>query len=597
MQDRMSGVGGAMKVRNLRLLALGAATALCAFACAGCGGGGGENAKFERLAKRYFRDNFRANPTFATWAGEHRYDHDLDDVSREAVEARLASAKSYLAGLGSLEAAKLSPDNRIDAEILANNIKLDILLYEDMRVFETNPMLYTTLLGNSIYYLIARDFEPIDDRLDAAADRLMKFPAAVEQAMANLSNPPKPYTEMAISQNRGLIALIERDLLREAEEAPGRKKKIEKAANVALDALHTFQNFLEKDLLDRSLGDYRLGDEVFRRLSDGLLQSDMSSEEIVAAAYAEIERVHGEMYELAVPLFAEMTGARPPENPGRAERMAIVRKVLDEIAKDHPKPAELLDVCKAAYAEAEAFVRERDILTIPEEPIEIVWAPEYSRGLSIVALEAPGPLDRGMKYLFLVSPVPEDYDQRELDSYLREYNDEMIRLVTIHEAMPGHYAQFAYANRNPSMARIVCFNSAFVEGWGVYCMELMNELGFRGGDARLDLTWKKFYLRVLTNAIIDSGMHREGMTESEAMRLMTGDGFQEESEAAIKWRRAMINPGYLSTYFSGYLEIRQLRLEAEQRLGGRFNLKEFHEKLLRQGALPPRLAREALFRE
>jgi uncharacterized protein (DUF885 family) len=585
-----------MIVRKIFVIALGAA-AFLALACAGCDKGGGENAAFERLAKRYFRDSFRTNPAFATWAGEHRYDHDLDDVSRKAIDARLAGAKSYLAAIESVEADKLSPDNRIDAEILANNIRLDILLFEDMRAFETNPMLYTDLLGNSIYYLIARDFAPLDERLDAAADRLMKFPLAVEQAMANLSNPPKPYTEMAISQNRGLIALVERDLLREAEKAPGKKKKIEKAANVALDALHTFRIFLETDLLDRSLGDYRLGDAVYRRLSDGLLQSDMSPEQIVAAAYAEIDRVHGEMYELAAPLFAEMTGAGPPANPDRAQRTAIVRQVLDEIAKDHPKPAELLDACTAAYAEAAAFVRERDILTIPDAPIEIIWTPEYSRGLSIVALEAPGPLDRGMKYSFVVSPVPEDYDQQEMDSYLREYNNEMIRLVTIHEAMPGHYVQFAYANRNSSMVRSVCLSSAFAEGWGVYCMELMNELGFRGGDARLVLTWKKFYLRVLTNAIIDSGMHREGMTESEAVRLMTGDGFQEESEAAIKWRRAMINPGYLSTYFLGYLEIRQLRLEAEERLGDRFMLKGFHEKLLRQGALPPRLAREALFRE
>ncbi|MCX5754106.1 MAG: DUF885 domain-containing protein [Candidatus Krumholzibacteria bacterium] len=586
-----------MILRKSFVIALGASAALLAIACAGCDKGGGENAKFERLTKRYFRENFRTNPTLATWAGEHRYDHDLDDMSRTTIDAEIAEWKSYLAALGSLETAGLSPDNRIDAEILANNIKLDILLYEDVRTFEADPMLYTNLLGNSIYYLIARDFAPLDERLDAAADRLLKFPLAVEQAMANLSNPPKPYTEMAISQNRGLIALIERDLPREAEKAPGKKKKIEKAANVALDALHGFQTFLEKDLLDRSLGEYRLGDEVYRRLTDGLLQSDMSSEEIVAAAYAEIERVHGEMYELAVPLFKDMTGTEPPANPDRAERTSIVRQVLDEIAKDHPKPAELLDACKAAYAEAAAFVRERDIITIPQEPVEIAWAPDYSRGLSIVALEAPGPLDRGMEYRFVVSPVPEDYDQKELDSYLREYNSEMIRLVTIHEAMPGHYVQFAFANRNPSMVRGVCFNSAFVEGWGVYSMDLMNELGFREGDARFDLTWKKFYLRVLTNAIIDSGMHREGMTESEALRLLTGDGFQEESEAAIKWRRAMVNPGYLSTYFSGYLEIRQLRLEAEERLGGRFSLKEFHEKLLRQGALSPRLAREAMFRE
>jgi len=586
-----------MIVRKCFVIALGAAAVFLGLAGEGCGKRGGEDAKFEKLAERYVRGNFRMYPVFATWAGEHRYDHDLDDVSRTSFDDRIASAKSYLAGFGSFEKDKLSPDNRIDREMLVNGCKLDILLFEDMRAFEADPMLYTNLLGNSIYYLIARDFAPLDERLDAVADRLTEFPLAVEQAMTNLSNPPRPYTEMAISQNRGLIALIERDLPREVEKAPGARKKIEKATKIALDALRTFQVFLEKDLLDRSLGEYRLGDDVYRRLTDGLLQSDMSSEEIVAAAYAEIDRVHGEMYALAAPLFVEMTGTEPPANPGRAERMAIVRQVLDEIAKDHPRPAELLDACKAAYAEAAAFVRERDILTIPEEPIEIGWAPEYARGLSIVGLESPGPLDRGMKYRFVVSPVSEDYDQEELDSYLREYNDEMIRLVTIHEAMPGHYVQFAYANRNPSMARGLYFNNAFVEGWGMYSMELMNELGFREGDARLDLTLKKFYLRVLTNAIIDSGMHREGMTESEAMRLLTGDGFQEESEAAIKWRRAMVNPGYLSTYFAGYLEIRQLRLEAAERLGDRFKLKEFHEKLLSQGALPPRLAREALFRE
>lgn len=584
--------------RSQTIVLAASAALLLASLAAGCGGRGGEDARFEKLAARYLRENFRQNPTFATWAGEHRHDRELDDVSRQAVEARLALLDSYRAKLETIEKDKLSPDNRIDAEVLASAIDLDMLLYGDMRVFETNPMHYTSLLGNSLYYLIARDFASLDKRLDAASRRLERFPLFVEHAMANLSNPSKVHTEMAISQNRGLIAFIEHELMREAEKAPPRtSKKVGKSARIAIGALREFQRFLEEDLADRSLGDFRLGEKSFRRLIDGIIGSDMSSEMIVTAAYAEIDRVHGEMYEVAAPLYAEMTASRLPASPDRAARDAIVRAVLDDIAKDHPKPSELLDACTAAFAEASAFVRERDVLTIPDDPIELAWAPEYSRSLSIVGLESPGPLDRGLKYWFIVSPVPEDYDRKQIDSYLREYNSEMIRLVTIHEAMPGHYVQFAYANRNPSIPRNVFANTGFVEGWGVYCMELMNELGFRGGNPRFDLTWKKYYLRILTNAILDSGMHREGMTESEALRLLTVDGFQEESEAAIKWRRAMINPGYLSTYFAGYLEIRQLRLEAERVLGDRFSLKEFHEKLLLQGALPPRLAREALFRE
>ena len=584
-----------MKARCIGITAFGGAAVLIALACAGCDAWRGQDSKFQRLAKGYFNEYFKANPTFATWVGEHRYDHELEDLSGKAFEAKNASAHSLLARLERIEAEKLSPDGRIDAEMLRNSVESDILLYEELRSHESNPMLYTSLLGNSIYYLMARDFEPIDERLAAIADRLSKFPLVVEQAMANLSNPPKACTEMAIAQNHGLIALIERELPLEAAKAPGVEKKVEKASRVALEALRSFQEYLERDLLDRSLGEYRLGEERYGRLIDRMLQSDMTSRDIVMAAYAEIDRVQGEMYELAAPLHAEMTGAGVPVNPDEAERMAIVRGVLDEIAKDHPKPAGLLDACKAAYAEAEAFVRERDILTLPEEPIEIVWSPQYARGLSITGLESPGPLDRGMTYYFFVSPVPEDYDPAQAESYLQEYNDEMIRLVTIHEAMPGHYPQLAYANRS-SMVRAICSNIAFVEGWAVYCMELMNELGFREGDARFELTLRKFYLRVLTNAIIDSGMHREGMTEREAIRLMTEDGFQEEPEAAMKWRRAMISPGYLSTYFAGYLEIRQLRLEAEGRPGAEFDLKGFHERLLLQGALPPRLAREALFR-
>jgi uncharacterized protein (DUF885 family) len=564
------------------------------FLCVGCGRGGSEDDAFERLTRDYFKEYFRSNPVLATWAGNHRYDHQLDDLSREAVEAQLAALKTYLARLEKLDESALSPDNRIDAEILANGIKLDILNVEGLRSLETSPVYYTNLLGNSINYLIERDYAPLDDRLDAIADRLVQFPRVIGQAVANLSNPPKPCTELAINQNRGLMAFIRDDLMKTAEAAPGKSEKIEKAARPALDALAAFQSFLEKDLVNRSLGSSRLGDALYRQLIDLVLQSDMSSEEIVAEAYEEIDRVHEDMYALAAPLYAEMTGVGPGEHPDRNKRLEVIKTVLNRIAADHPKSADLLDACKEAYAEASAFVRDKGILTIPNEPFEIIWEPEYARGVSIAGLEAPGPLDRRMKYYFIVSSVPSEFDQNQTEAYLREYNDEMIRLVTIHEAMPGHYVQLAYANRNPSIVRGVYRSSAYAEGWAVYCMELMSELGFRNGDRKFKLQMEKYYLRTLVNAIVDSGMHREGMTETEAVELMTEDGFQEEPEALIKWRRVGLTPGYLSTYFAGYLELRSLRREAEERAGNGFDLGKFHERLLKQGALPPRLVHRVL---
>ncbi|MGD1047377.1 MAG: DUF885 domain-containing protein [Candidatus Krumholzibacteriaceae bacterium] len=567
----------------------------CVILCAGCARERTEDARFEGLSKEFLKEYLRAHPSDATGVGEHRYDHELENMSRDAIGAEVVSFKSYLARLESVDETKLSRDNRIDAEVVKNAIRLELLEAEDVRSYETDPMLYTNLLGNSIYYLLARDFAPLGTRLDAAADRLVKFPAVIEQAMANLSNPPKISTETAISQNRGLMALVKNDLLQEAAKAPGASKKLEKAAGPALDALQRYQDFLEKDLVNRSLGEIRLGRPLYERLAACVLQTNMTPEEIVAAAYGEIDRVHDDMYELAAPLYARATGAKPLVNPSRADRIRIIKAVLDETAKDHPEPSGILDACKAAFVEASAFVREKDIVTIPAEPFEIVRAPEYSRGPSIAGLQAPGPLDRELKYYFFVSPVPEDLDREQTEEYLREYNNDMIRLVTIHEAMPGHFVQLAYGNRNPSIVRSVWGNDAFSEGWAVYCMELMTSLGFHGGDPRLKLQWEKFYLRTITNAIVDSGLHREGMTEKEAVKLLTEDGFQEEPEALIKWRRAGLSPAYLSTYFVGYQEIRALRREAEERAGSGFVLKDFHEKLLSLGALPPRLAREALF--
>ena len=571
--------------------------ALMILTCTGCGKRSSEDREFQKLSGEFLEAYFRTNPVTATWMGDHRYDHDLPDVSPENVAAEVAYLSDVRARLHSIDFDKLSRDNGIDARILKNNIDFITLVDKDIRPFERNPMAYTDLLGNSMYCFISRDFAPLDKRLDAAADRLAKFPALIEQAMRNLTNPPKVQTETAISQNRGLIRLIENDLMKEAEKAPKLSKKVERAAGPALDALRTFQNFLEKDLLNRSLGDARLGDRVFRRLLAGMLESDMTSEEIVAAAYAEIDRVHDEMFELAAPLYAEMTSKATPLSPGSGERRDVIKRVLQEIALDHPRPTELLDACRGAYAEAAAFVREQNILAVPDDPLEIIWAPEYSRGISIMGLDAHGPLDKGGKSYFVVSPIPDYYDERQTESHLREYNYEMIRIVTIHEAMPGHYVQFAYANRNPSLIRAIFGNSSFIEGWAVYADDMLLERGFRSNDPKLKLQWKKFYLRALINAILDSGMHRENMSEYEALKLMTEDGFQEESEAAVKWRRAALTPGYLSTYYVGYRELRALRRDAEARWGSNFKLNEFHEKLLREGAVAPKFARRLLLEE
>jgi len=563
-----------------------------------CGSTGTEEETFKKLSRDFFEYDFKNNPVSATWVGDHRYDDLLNDMSAKTREAILETQRGYLERLRRIDTSKLSAASRVDARCLEENIELIILYSDELRSLETNPTLYSELLASSVSMILSREFAPLEKRLDLIASRLEQFPRVVEEAQKNLTNPPKLFTEIAIDETAGTISYLEHELRREAARAPAQRERVERALDPALKALRAYQEYLEKDLINRSFGSARLGDRVYRKALRLVLGTDMPSEEIVALAYEELDRVHDRMYALAAPMYEEMTGAKIEGDPGARERKEIVRKVLDRIADDHPNPPELLDACKAAYAEAEVFVREKRIVTVPSEPFEIIWALPFHHPAQIAASILPGPLDRNMKYYFVVGPVSASMDARQIEMYMREYNNEMIRVVTIHEAMPGHYVQAAYANRNPSLVRSAFPNAAFSEGWAVYCQHMMAEEGFRAGDPKFALASDKYYLRVIINAILDSGMHRENMEEREAVRLIMEEGFQEEAEAITKWRRRMgYLPCYMSTYFVGSREIGTLRSEAQERWGSTFTLSDFHERLLGQGTIPVKCVRELMFRE
>ena len=180
-------------------------------------------------------------------------------------------------------------------------------------------------------------------------------------------------------------------------------------------------------------------------------------------------------------------------------------------------------------------------------------------------LDGPGPLDRGQKSFFSITPVPEDWTPEQAESYLREDNDRMLRLLTIHEAVPGHYLQHVYGNRCPSLARQVFWSGVFAEGWAVYVTQVMMDVGYAADDPALLLVHWKFYLRAVINALIDIGIHTAGMTEAEALELMIEGGFQEESEARNKWNRARLTSTQLSTYFVGSIEMWDLELDVRRR--------------------------------
>ncbi len=287
----------------------------------------------------------------------------------------------------------------------------------------------------------------------------------------------------------------------------------------------------------------------------------LTPERILAGAEREYHAVRAEMIRIAGEHWP--TWRRGEAAP--ADEGALVRGVLDAIAAEHPKADDLLDFCREENARIEAFCRERDLVGLADEPLEIRWTPVFLRAFGGAMLSSPGPLDRGQKAFFAITPMPDDWTDEQRESNLREDNDRMLRLLTIHEAVPGHYLQGVYANRCPSLVRSIFGSGLFAEGWAVYVTQVMMDVGYGADDPALMLNHWKFYLRAVTNAIIDARIHGDGMTEDEAMTLMVDGGFQEEAEARAKYNRARLTSTQLSTYFAGSLEMWEIEREVRVR--------------------------------
>lgn len=315
-------------------------------------------------------------------------------------------------------------------------------------------------------------------------------------------------------------------------------------------------------------------------------------------AESEYVNVRNEMFLIAREIYADMHPyATFPDDPDEAFKQVIIRAALRQAYEHLPDADRIVDVARECLATATAFVEAEDLVTVPGDPIEIIVMPEYQRGVAVAYLDPPGPLDEGQKSFYAVAPLPADWTEEQVASFLREYNLYSIHNLTLHEAMPGHYLQLAHSNRYPSTLRAVLWSGPFVEGWGVYAERVMIDAGYLDGDPLMRLVNLKWYLRTVTNAIIDQAIHVDGMTRDEAMRLMIEGAFQEEREAAGKWTRAQLTSTQLSTYFVGYQEHRDMRAAVEKAWRDDFSLRRYHDRALSFGSPPVKYVRALLLDE
>ncbi|MBA2622028.1 MAG: DUF885 domain-containing protein [Chthoniobacterales bacterium] len=549
--------------------------------------------EFQKLAADYIENRLRIHPEEATGLGDHRYDDNLTDYSAEARAKELADQKAFFAKLNDFPGtADLTGPNTVDFRILKENVEGEIFGFEELKEAEWNPLVYNQSLANSLYLLIAREFATPEERIPNIRKRMEGIPGVIAQAKANLKHSPKIYTETAIEQMQGAISFVREGLNPVLDRAPQMKKDLAPLQEKTAVALEEYKKWLEQNLLPRSDGDFRLGADKFRKKLRFSLASDLSMEEIMKRARADLQATQAAIYETGLPLYKSCF----PEADAAMlkDKKKVTTGVLDKLAEQHPNDDTIVGYAQKTLRQTTDFTKEKDLITVFDQPLQVIVMPEFKRGQGIAYCDSPGPLEKNGETFYAIEPTPASWSKERAESFYREYNNYMVQDLTIHEAMPGHFLQLAHANRfrAPTLVRAIFQSGTFIEGWAVYSEQFMAEAGYGGPEVKMQQL--KMRLRVICNAILDQGIHTAKMSEQEALDLMMKEGFQQEGEAVAKWKRARLSSTQLSTYFIGATEHLELRDRAKRKLAEKFDLKKYNDEVLSYGSPPAKYVRELM---
>ena len=555
-------------------------------------------------------------PEWATSVGDHRHDARLTVGTASHYEQTSRWAGERLAGLAGIDTGLLAPQLQVDAQILANQLRRLRFMIDELREHEWNPMVANP--GRAIYNLLARDFAPLPDRLRSAAQRLAMLPESLAAARSVLGPMPEIHIETALSQFAGTERLLTGELRRVASDAPGAGRDLDEVLPGALEAIAGHTQWLEERLASGhrdGFRDPRLGADLFARKLALVLDTELPVEQIVALAEADLAQASEELG-AAAEEYASTIPGRPGTAPGAVDTArggpspalgaagmgsgapGTIRAVLDALAADAPDDATILGFVRDAFAAQRKFVVARDLVTVFDDPLEVIAMPEIDRGVAVAYCDSPGPLETAALATFIaVSPTPEDWAPDRVRSFYREYNRHMVHNLMVHEAMPGHALQLQHSHRfaGATKVRAAWRSGSFVEGWAVYAEQVMGAHGYPGAGNPVAVRTQrlKSKIRVIINAIMDARVHCDGMTQEQAMALMTGPGYQEEGEAAGKWRRVLLTSAQLSTYFVGFTEVSGLAADLQHAHPG-WPERQLHDAMLAHGSPPARHLRTLL---
>jgi uncharacterized protein (DUF885 family) len=516
----------------------------------------------------------------------------LDNFSQAEIDRQRQFYTQFRERLNrTVKPEELSAEDRADYDLVSDQIALQLLELDEIQNWRHNPTVYVELIGNALFSPSVLEYAPKPERYRHIIRRLEKVPVLVEQARQNLAGAPEIWTKVAIEENDGNVGLVDKAL--RAGVPAELKAEYDKAAAGALTALGSLTEFLKADVA-KPQGDWRLGKEKYAKKFRYVLATDRTPEQVLADAEKDLREVRKQMFDLSLPLHVKMY----PTHRDPVDLNLIVGETLARIAEKHATPDTYFADARRDLQEVRDYIRAKNLLPLPpRDNLQVIETPEFMRGIYAVGgfVSAPA-LEPQLGAFYWLTPIPKDWPRQRIESKLREYNFYSLKLLTIHEAMPGHYVQLEYANdvqpQGRRVTRAVFGNGPYVEGWAVYATEMMLDEGYLNGSPELRLTFLKQVLRLLANAILDVRLQTMGMTDQEAMDLMVKQSFQETEEATAKLQRAKLSSCQLPTYYVGWREWRRLRDQYKQAKGAAFQLAEFHRRALAPGSIPlPALGR------
>lgn len=563
---------------------------------------------FRKLSEEFVYSTLAFSPSAATAAGLHQYqnrglDDLLDDFSPAAQDAQRQFYADFRQRLSAFPNDILTAEDRADLAILQDQISLALLDLNEIHSAQHNPTLYVETMGNALFSPYVLEYAPKPARMRNIIARLEKVPRYFDQASTNLVSSPDIWTKVAIEENDGNIELVDKTI--RAEVPAELKDAYTSAAAPAIEAMRKFQGYLKKDLSARNNADWRLGRDLYTKKFRYTLESTLDPETVLANAEAEVKRVRAHMLELALPLHRSMFPAHKDHNdPSSGDTVArenkVIGEVLDKIAERHSTREAYMDDARKDLEETRAFVAQKHLLTLPTHAnLQVIPTPVFMQGIYSVGGFAPAPtLEPQLGAFYWVTPVSANLPKERAESKLREYNNYGLKLLTIHEAMPGHYVQFEFADqvqpKSRRVLRAVYGNGAYIEGYAHYATRMMVDEGYLDHSPELALSFDKLDLRAIANAILDVRLQMLHMTDQEAIDLMMKQTFQESEEASGKLQRAKLSSAQLPTYFVGSRDWMRVRDAYRQAKGPAFNLSEFHDKALAEGAVPLSVLRQLL---